>query len=186
MSADFVAFCPLVIKSVNDDLRQIAGIASTSEVDRDGEIMDVASATFKSEIPLMWQHEWKMPAIGTAKLFKDGDRTIRFTAQIAKLAEASPLKDRVDMAWQAMKSGLVKFVSIGGIGGSRQYNKDGTVSLLGMEIVELSGVTIPANASASIQTVKAIYGSNSGGVVRLIDPARIPENLNGAVRLIRS
>lgn len=180
-------FFPLVLKGVDPELRQITGIASTADIDRDGEILDVASATFKDDVPLMWQHEWKMPAIGVAKLFKDGS-SIRFKAQIAKLTEAGPLKDRIDMAWQAMKSGLVQFVSIGGVNGTLRYNKDGTKTIMGLEIVELSPVTIPAHRKASIETVKAIYGgSTEKGAVRLIDaPASALENLNGAVRLTLS
>lgn len=183
MSADHITFCPLIIKGITDDLRQITGIASTNDVDRDGEVMDIATATFRREVPLIWQHEQKMPAIGTARLFKDGNRAIRFTAQFAKLDEPGALKDRVDMAWQSVKSGLVKFVSIGAVGGRRQYRKDAPPILVGMEVVEISTVTIPANAAATIDSVKAMYGKNIGTSVRLITPQT--KTLNGAVRLIR-
>lgn len=183
MSADHVTFCPLLIKGISEDLRQITGIASTNDVDRDGEVMDIATATFRGEVPLIWQHEHKMPAIGTARLFKDGSRAIKFSAQFAKLDEPGALKDRVDMAWQSVKSGLVKFISIGAVGGHRQYRKDAPPLLVGMEVVEISTVTIPANAAATIDSVKALYGRNAGTSVRLLTPAQHTQNLNGAVRL---
>ena len=184
MYAEHITFLPLVLKGINDEQRQITGIASTGDVDRDGEIMDIETARFRPEVPLIWQHEHKMPAVGKAQLFKDGSRSIRFVAQFARLDEPGALKDRVDMAWQSVKSGLVKFVSIGAVGGKRQFRKDAPPLLVGMEVVELSTVTIPANAAATIDTVKALYALRSAGIPLIC--ADITKPLNGAIRLIRS
>ena len=183
MHAQHVTFCEMVLKGVSEDLRQITGIATTGSVDRHGEILDVASARFRPEVPLIWQHQQSMPAIGRAQLFKDGD-AIRFVASFAKLTEPGLLKERADLAWQAVKSGLVKFVSIGAMGGRRFARKNGPPLLMDMEVVELSPVTIPANADATIDTVKALY-ARQRGAIQLVSAAHT-RNLNGAIELIRS
>lgn len=183
MHAEHITFCDLIVKGISDDLRQITGIASTSGVDRDGEILDIETARFRSEVPLIWQHQQTMPAIGRAQLFKDGNTAIRFIATFARLDEPGLLKDRLDMAWQSVKSGLVKFVSIGAVGGRRFVRKNAPPLLVDMEVVELSTVTIPANADASIDTVKALYCRGRGSIPLL--RAADARNLNGAISLIR-
>lgn len=182
MHAPHVTFCEMVLKGVSEDLRQITGIASTATMDRHGEILDIATARFRPEVPLIWQHQQSMPAIGHAQLFKDGN-AIRFVAQFAKLTEPGLLKERADLAWQSVKSGLVRFVSVGAMGGRRFVRKDGPPLLVDMEVVELSPVTIPANAEATIDTVKVLY-ARQRGAIPLVRTARTP-NLNGAIELIR-
>ncbi|RCW73819.1 HK97 family phage prohead protease [Pseudorhodoferax soli] len=183
MTAQHVTFCEMVLKGVREDLRQITGIATTGSMDRHGEILDIASARFRPEVPLIWQHQQSMPAIGRAQLFKDGD-AIRFVANFAKLTEPGLLKERADLAWQAVKSGLVKFVSIGAMGGRKFVRKNGPPLLVDMEVVELSPVTVPANADATIDTVKALYARQRESIplIREIDL----RFLKGAIPLDRS
>jgi hypothetical protein len=181
MHAEHITFCDLIVKGISEELRQITGIASTSSVDRDGEILDIGSTRFRPEVPLIWQHQQTMPAIGRAQLFKDGADKIRFVADFSRIEEPGILRDRLELAWQSVKSGLVKFVSIGAIGGRRLVRKSAPPLLVDMEVVELSTVTIPANAGASIDTVKALYGRHRGAI-QLVSASRLP-NLNGAVSL---
>jgi len=94
---------------------------------------------------------------------------------------AYSVKDRVDMAWQAVKARLVRGVSIGFRALSYEPLETGGLKYTATEIYELSLVTIPANASATIQTIKSMDRKHQGAV-KLIR-ARDVAIKNGAVSL---
>jgi HK97 family phage major capsid protein/HK97 family phage prohead protease len=151
------AYSLLQIKSVDDERRVITGIATTPETDRMGDIVEPLGAQFKNPLPLLWQHQHDKP-VGTVKFDKPTKSGIAFTAELPKLAEDGPLKDLIDMAWQAVKAQLVRGVSIGFrvLDDGWEVMKTGGLRFTSSEIIELSLVTIPANASATIQTIKSI------------------------------
>lgn len=183
------AYSLLEIKSLDDDLRIITGIATTPEPDRIGDIVEPLGAKFAAEIPLLWQHQHSSP-VGFARFGKPTKAGIPFTAELPKISEDGPLKDMIDMAWQAVKAKLVKGVSIGFRALEYAYMETGT-RFLQTEIIELSLVTIPANASATIQTIKAMDTGGriiATGPVRLIQPQKDVNSTlpDGAVRLIQT
>src|SRR5688572_1812801 len=106
------AYSLLQIKAVDDDARVISGMATTPEPDRVGDIVEPLGAKFRNPLPLLWQHRHDSP-VGEAKFGKPTKDGIPFTATLPKLDEPGPLKDQVDMAWQAVKAKLVRGVSIG-------------------------------------------------------------------------
>lgn len=161
------AYSLLEIKSVDSDQRVLSGIATTPEPDRVGDIVDPLGAKFADEIPLLWQHQHDKP-VGFAKFGKATKAGIPFTASLPAIAEAGPLKDLVDMAWQAVKAKLVRGVSIGFRALGYEPLESGGLRFTNSEIYELSLVTIPANASATIQAVKAYDAKHPEGVVKLI------------------
>jgi HK97 family phage major capsid protein len=81
---------------------------------------------------------------------------IAITVQIANILEPGMLKDRIDMAWQSIKAGLVRGLSIG-FQGIETEAIAGTwgVNFLKWAFLECSAVTIPANASGTIQSIKS-------------------------------
>ena len=180
------AYSLLTLKALDDDRREISGIASTPEPDRMGDIVEPLGAKFADEIPLLWQHRHDSP-VGVAKFGKPTKDGIPFTAKVVSILEAGPLKDMVDLAWQSVKAKLVRGVSIGFRPLEFSYMESGGIHFTASEIFELSLVTIPANSSATIQTIKAMdWRRNDDGPVRLIVPTKAQKpNLNGAVRLIR-
>lgn len=182
-----LAYSLLEVKALDDDKREITGIATTPEPDRAGDIVEPSGAKYAPVIPLLWQHRHDMP-IGEAKLSSPSKNGIKFVATVAKIEEPGPLKDMVDMAWQAIKAKLVKGVSIGFRSIAHDYMSEGGVRFREYEIMELSAVTIPANAQATIQSIKALdLRPNPNGPVRLMSSTKAKtENLNGAVRLLRS
>jgi len=148
------AYALLEIKSVAR--RTFSGIASTPELDRQGDSYDPGGAIFRSSLPLLWHHDPKQP-IGTVTLVatKEG---ILFDATIPEVDEPGPFKARVDEAWQSIKAGVITGVSIGYriLEGGLELLRNGTRRITKSEICELSLVTIPANASASILTIKSL------------------------------
>jgi len=158
------AYSTLEIKAVDDDKGVISGIASTPETDRVGDIVEPKGAQFKLPLPLLWQHNAAAP-IGHVTQAKVTDAGIEIVATIAR-----GVTDDIDRAWKLIKAGLVRGLSIGFRGVEFEQIK-GTFGLRfkKWDWMELSAVTIPANASASIQSVKAFDTSAPMGadVVRI-------------------
>lgn len=149
------AYSTLTVKSVDEEAREIRGIASTPSTDRMGDIVEPMGAKFQPIVPLLWQHDHSKP-IGTAELSAPNEAGIGFVARLAKIADAGPLKELIDMAWQAIKAELVRGVSIGFRPIDQEYMKTGGIRFREYEIFELSAVTIPANMDATIQTIRSL------------------------------
>lgn len=152
------AYSVLKVKAITetDDERTITGIASTPTQDRDNDIMDMAGAKFALPIPLLWQHNHNMP-IGEITSAIVTDAGIEITAKIAKIDEDGALKNRIDEAWQSIKSGLVKCLSIGFRALEYNYLEDSYgLHIKEWEWYELSAVTVGANADAIITSAKQI------------------------------
>lgn len=145
----------MTIKAVNEDDRIITGIASTPSPDRDGDIMEPEGAKFRSDTPFLWQHDRTQP-IGscTPKMVKEG---LQITAKLVKPTPDMPsqLVARLDEAWASIKSGLVKGLSIGFRPIEYSFLDEGGIRFLSWDLLEVSAVTIPANAECNITTVKS-------------------------------
>ncbi|WP_213841838.1 phage major capsid protein [Enterobacter hormaechei] len=145
----------MTVKSVNEDERIITGIASTPSPDRDGDIMEPEGAKFRSDTPFLWQHDRSQP-IGTCtpKMVKEG---LQITAKLVKPTPDMPsqLIARLDEAWASIKAGLVRGLSIGFRPIEYSFLDEGGIRFLSWDLLEVSAVTIPANAECSIQTVKS-------------------------------
>ncbi|UZA13267.1 HK97 family phage prohead protease [Moraxella bovis] len=152
------AYSTLAIKSVTetDDERIITGIATTPSTDRDDDILEPTGAKFALPIPLLWQHNHNQP-IGEVISATVTDKGIEIVAKIAKITDDGKLKDRIDEAWQSIKSGLVKCLSVGFK--IKEYNyleSSWGLHIKEWEWYELSVVTVPANSDAVITSVKQI------------------------------
>lgn len=147
----------LTVKAVDmtSEKRTITGIATTPSPDRMGDIVEPLGIEFKNPMPLLWQHDATRP-VGLVKFKKPTKDGIEFEAEILKFDEPPGLKARVDEAWASVVSGLVAGVSIGFRPTEYQWMDDGGIRFVKSEVYELSLVTIPANAEATIATVKSL------------------------------
>src|SRR5262245_16036756 len=150
------AYSMLEIKGVDAEKRIIRGTATTPTPDRMGDVVEPLGVAFKNPLPLLWQHKTAEP-IGTVRFDKPTEDGITFEARLPIIEEAGRLKDRIDEAWQSIKLGLVRAVSIGfkALEFSFMKETDG-IRFVKTEVLELSLVTIPANARATIEEIKAI------------------------------
>lgn len=165
------AYSLLEMKSVDDERREITGIATTISADRMNDVVVPEGASFKLPIPLLSQHNSGEP-IGKVISAEVTGRNIRIKATIPKDTGL----DYVEKAWRQIKAGLLGGLSIGfrslkhePLDAERPW--DG-FKFLEWEWLELSAVTIPANSQATIQTVKmydsaapASSGRKRGGVI---------------------
>jgi HK97 family phage prohead protease len=150
------AYGLLEIKAVDEDARTITGTASTPSPDRLQDVVDPEGAEFTLPLPLLWQHNSREPIghVTHAKVTKAG---IEIVAKLARIAEPGRLKDRLDEAWQTLKVGLVSGLSIGFKSIEEAFIKETRgIRFIKWQWLELSVVTIPANAEATISTVKSI------------------------------
>lgn len=101
----------LKVKAVNEDTREITGIATTPSPDRYGDIVMPEGAKFQLLIPLLWQHDHQSPIgqVTSAKVTADG---IEIKATLAQADAPSQLAARLEEAWQSIRLGLVKGLSI--------------------------------------------------------------------------
>lgn len=167
------AHSTIVLKNVNEDLRQIEGWATTPTIDSVGDIVDPFGVKAAAEIPLLLNHSHAQP-VGRAFLGKATARGLPFKAVIPKIAEPGVLKDRVDEAWHSVKHGLVRAVSIGfrSVEGAVERLAGGGRKFLKCEVHELSLTPVPANREALITTVKKLDTERHPGSVYLDRPAK--------------
>lgn len=165
------AYSLLDIKAVDDDQRVIEGIASTPSPDRASDIVDPMGAKFALPMPLLWQHRHGEP-IGWVEFAKPTPKGIPFKARIAdpKDFESETLKERLREAWDSVKSKLVRAVSIGFKPLEYSYIEGGGVHFKQWEWLELSAVTIPMQADATINTVKSIVAEARSAAGEVDEP----------------
>jgi HK97 family phage prohead protease len=166
------AYAVLEVKSVAEDKRIIRGIATTPTTDRMGDIVDPMGVSFKNPMPLLWQHKHDKP-VGFVRFDKPTKDGITFEAELPLIAEAGTLRDRIEEAWQSVKTGLVSAVSIGFRAVEYAFLDDGGIRFIKSDVYELSLVTIPANADAVI-TAKS-FDADMAKVIKSFDVAASPE-----------
>ena len=151
------AYSTLEIKAATEDggKRRFSGIASTPQTDRMGDVVEPKGAMFKLPIPLLWQHDSRDP-IGWITSARVTDKGIEVDAEVANIPEDGELKTRLTTAWQMIKSGLVRGLSIG-FNAQETARIEGTYGyhILKWLWLELSAVTIPANEQATILAIKS-------------------------------
>lgn len=153
------AYSVLDVKAIAEtpEFVTIKGVASTPSADRMGDVVEPLGARFKTPMPLLWQHKHDQPVghVTFAQPTKDG---IPFEARLPRIAEEGVLKSRVDEAIQSLQYKLVAAVSIGfsAVADQIERLKSGGLRFKEWEWIELSLVTIPANAEATITAIKSI------------------------------
>jgi HK97 family phage major capsid protein/HK97 family phage prohead protease len=164
------AYSLLTLKSVDDEQRLIEGIATTPSADRMEDVIESHGAEFKLPIPLLWQHRHDQP-IGHVTAAKVTPEGIHVTAQIAK-----GVLPRIEEAWTLIKSGLVRGLSIGfrPLGDPEPIKGTYGLRFKRWEWLELSAVTIPANADASISLIKQFDLADAGEAAHTVAKVTAP------------
>lgn len=147
------AYSILTVRAVEEanGVMTITGLATTPAPDRMGDIVKPDGAQFALPIPLLWQHNSDQPIgnVTKAKVTKAG---IEIVAAITM-----GILDEIDRAATLIKAGLVRGLSIGFRGlDTEQIPNSWGVIFNSWEWLELSAVTIPANAEATITSIKSI------------------------------
>lgn len=144
----------LQVKSIDEEQRIVEGIASTPTPDRVDDIVESLGAEFSLPLPFLMHHDSERP-VGHVIMARPEKSGIPVRIQLKKTSEPGRVKDRLDEAWHDIKLGLVAGLSIG----FKPIESEPIKGSYGTRYkrwswLELSGVTIPANADASIQVIK--------------------------------
>lgn len=149
------AFSAISIKSIDEDKREIHGMASTPALDRVKDIVEPLGLTFDAGTPLMLNHDHSQP-VGTVTFGTPTVKGLPFTASIAKVEDPGVVKNRTDEAWHSVKAGLIKGVSIGFIPSEYEPIEKGGVRFTKAHVHELSLTAIPCNPEAMITAFKSL------------------------------
>lgn len=164
------AYSTIQIKSVDEGRRVIKGVATTPNVDRVGDIIEPLGVKFTNPMPFLWMHDHDCP-VGMVSFDKPTKNGITFEAEFVNpdTVDSPTLKDRLQLAWDSVKTGLVRAVSIGFRPLEWAFMDGNGIRYDECEVYELSGVTVPANADALISGVKSFYGASDIDIVKAID-----------------
>ncbi len=176
----------LNIKALDDEQRIVEGWATRPEVDRTGDIVIPTGAEYKLPLPFLLDHDHEK-AVGEVEQVFVSDAGIRFIARIKRINSDSNVARSCTNAWELIKNGLRRYVSIG----FRVLDYEDNPKARGMivkrwEWLELSAVTIPALGSAEITGFKRYEGMRGKGIPLVqVDPCTAQVR-NGAVKLLSS
>lgn len=170
-----VAYSTFEIKAIDEEKREIEGIASTPSPDRMDDIVEPLGAEYTLPIPFLWQHNSRECAIGEVYAAKPTKTGIPVKIRMPLIEEEGELKDFIDMAWQAIKYKLVRGLSIG----FKPVEYSEITGSWGLRFtkwawLELSAVTIPANQDASITAIKSFARAASGAKGAPVAPPTSP------------
>jgi HK97 family phage prohead protease len=147
------AYSNLRLRTIDEDQRIVEGIASTPRVDRTGDIVESLGALFDLPIPFLLDHDHK-EAVGEVEQAEVTPTGIKFIARIKKIDEPGEAKNLVDKAWHFLKHGLRKSVSIGFRPIEYEVLPAGGIRYTAWDWLELSAVSVPAQADARITGTK--------------------------------
>jgi HK97 family phage major capsid protein/HK97 family phage prohead protease len=171
------AYSLLEIKALDADQRILTGVATTPSTDSEGDVVEPDGAEYKLPLPLLWQHDARGP-IGEVFAARSTSAGIEIKARIAQTDTPGNVKTRLDDAWESLKLGLVKGLSIGFRSLEESYDKTtGGYHFVRWAWHELSCVTIPANADCTVQTIRAASGAPP------VIPAGVPASKRAPVKL---
>ena len=168
------AYAWVSVTKAADGSRVIEGTATTPRPDRHADSVASEGAEYRLPLPLLLDHN-HVEAVGTVEHANVTAKGIRFRARIAKIAEPGAAKDLVDKAWSLVSNGLRAAVSIGFRPLEMEPLATGGLLFKRWEWMELSLVAVPANADATIDTIKrydreARLKANPARVVKLDRP----------------
>lgn len=142
------------IKEFDDVKREFVGIATTPSTDRMGDVVEPMGAKYSLPIPLLWQHDRNLP-VGIITSVKPTKSGIEVRGSIATVDSPAGLVARLEEAWSSLKAKLVRGLSIGFAPIEYSYMDNGGVHFTKWDWLELSLVTIPAQADATITAIKS-------------------------------
>jgi uncharacterized protein len=175
------AFLGLHIRALDDGARIIEGIASTPSADRVGDIVEPRGVQYRLPLPFLLDHDHSK-AVGEVDSVSVGADGIRFRAHIKKISTPGSLKELCDDAWAMVQTGLRRAVSIGFRPLDAEPMRGGGMRFKAWEFLELSAVSVPANADATITATKGF----SSGTIATVDPAIITRRVKLDVPVIRA
>lgn len=144
----------LFITRADDEKRELTGIANTADLDSYRTIIEPDGAEYRLPLPLLYSHDDQKP-VGEVYEAKRTRRGLEFKARIFKSDRPGAVADRLDEAWDSVRLGLMKSVSIGFTPLGRELLDGGIIRYIKWRWRELSLVTMGANDKAKITSYRS-------------------------------
>lgn len=156
------SFTSFKVKEVDGNPRRFKGTATTAKPDRVNDVLLPSGAVFELPIPLLMQHKL-IDSVGLVISALVTDLGIEVEFEIPEIEEEGELKKIVDKAFQSIKYGLVKGLSVGFLPDWSEvdYREDGGLLFKKWEWYELSLVTVPCNRDGEVKALHKAF-ENSG------------------------
>lgn len=178
--------CIAEIKASDEGERTFTAKITTSDIDRDGEVLlpqGMDAKDFRKNPVVFWNHDYNMP-IGTSMELKRSDNHWTATAKIA----STPFAQEV---WTLMKEGVVRGVSVGFQPTESRPPSKKDIDMFGDQVrrvyskwklMEFSVTPMPANQNALIMSVsKGIISRDKAKSLFNVD---VPEQVPARKRVI--
>jgi HK97 family phage prohead protease len=145
------------IKEIDEKTRSFLAVASTEEVDRDGDLIRVAGwdlTNFLKNPVIPWAHDYTRPPVAKAETAEVRDGKLVFRPRFPNPGDY-PFADTV---WRLYRDGFLRAFSVGfrplkwewvereGADGARTRGRD----FVEQELWEISACVVPANAHSLI------------------------------------
>jgi len=138
-----------------DEERTLTAIASTDNPDRDHDVLKADGwdlKNFKNNPVLLWGHQSSELPIGTVTDIKQEGNKLVFKARFPKAG----VSQKADEVYGLYKDGILRAFSVRFTSTDYKQNKEGGLTFEKAELLEISAVTVPANAEALVQSVKQL------------------------------
>ena len=180
------AFSIAEIKAVGTaEQRLLRGVATTPSLDRAGDSIDPMGVSAAAVLPLLLFHDATLP-VGTVKFDPPTAQGITFEAHIPLIETPGPLRDRTNEAWDSVRHGLIRGVSLG-----FRSHPEHTARLPGggtlfkkIDVLELSLVPIPAQTEATILSIRSFASAPPNALKEHVSPTPTAETMNSLVQLV--
>ena len=147
------------IKADTDE-RTLTAIASTSNPDRDHDVLPSDGwnlKNFKKNPVMLYGHDSRdLPVATVTDIKQDGEKLV-FKARFPKPG----IHDFADKVYELYKDGILRAFSVRFSSKDYEKNDYGGLTFKKSELLEISAVTIPANAEALVQQVKQLKESDN-------------------------
>lgn len=134
-------------KELNEEERKITFTGSVEVKDRDNEVITIDSLSYDNYMKnpvVLWAHDYTSLPIGKAvKVWKE-DKKLMFDVEFA----TKDINEKADQVYNLYKKGYLNAVSIGFMGDYQVKDNLGVWN--NVELLELSGVPVPANQEALV------------------------------------
>ena len=149
------------VDSIDEKKKTATFVLSTSDVDRHGDIIEQSSwqlDNFKSNPVFLEQHKSDEFALGQFEelWFENDDNNEGNTKLMGRVKFATEIYDRAKIAFELVKEGFMRTVSVGFIPHDIDYIEDKDAFVLrDCELLEVSLVSVPANSMAVVRAKSA-------------------------------
>lgn len=136
-----------------DEERTLTAIASTDNPDRDHDVLKADGwdlKNFKNNPVLLWGHQSSELPVGTVTDIKQDGNKLVFKARFPK----EGVSQKADEVYGLYKDGILRAFSVRFTSKDYKQNESGGLTFEKAELLEISAVTVPANAEALVQQVK--------------------------------